>query len=118
MLIERFKEKQPDAYNFAQFQMAWQRKDENPEECADSLRKLNDRTIVKAETNEARRVLHAESERRLLAQFVAGLAGLPADQVRIQIPTNMELAIRIAITATQIEEAKGVERRFPDEHSG
>jgi hypothetical protein len=59
--------------------MARQRKDENPEEFADILRSLNERTIIKSETNEARRVLHAEAERRLLAQYVAGLGGLPGD---------------------------------------
>ena len=35
MLIERFREKRPDAYYFPQFQMARQRKDENREEFAD-----------------------------------------------------------------------------------
>ena len=58
---------------FAKFQKARQRKDENPEEFADRLRSLNERTIIKAETNEVRRVLHAEADSRLLAQYVAGL---------------------------------------------
>ena len=110
-LIERFKEKYPDAYYFAQFQMAGQRKDESPEEFADRLRNLNERTVVKAETNEARRVLHAEAERRLLAQFIAALSGLPGDQVRIQMPTSMEQAIRIAVTATQMAKAQGVREK-------
>ena len=107
-LIERFKEKHPDAYYFAQFQMARQKKGENPEEFADRLRGLNERTIIKAEMPEARHVLYAEAERKLLAQFIAGLSGLPGDQVRIQMPTSMEQAICIAVTATQMEEAKGV----------
>jgi hypothetical protein len=41
ILIERFKEKHPDAYYFAQFKIARQKKDENPEEFADRLRELN-----------------------------------------------------------------------------
>ena len=44
MLIERFMEKLPITYYFAQFQMARQRKVENPEEFADRLRNLNERT--------------------------------------------------------------------------
>jgi hypothetical protein len=59
--------------------MARQRKDESPEEFADRLRSLNERKIVKAKMNEVRRVLHAETESRLLAQYVAGLGGLPGD---------------------------------------
>ena len=73
--------------------------------------------MIKAETNEARRVLHSAAERRLLAQFVAGLAGL-LDQIRIQMLTNMEHAIRIAITATQMEEAKGVREKIPSRAFG
>jgi hypothetical protein len=118
ILIERFKEKHPDAYYFAQFQMARLRKGENLEEFADRLRSLNERTMIKAETSDAQRVLHAEAERRLLAQFVAGLEGLPGDQVRIQMPTNMEHDIRIAITATQMDELGVYEKRFPHVHSG
>ena len=68
--------------------MARQKKDESPEEFADRLRNLNERKMVKVETNEARRVLNAETERRLLAQYIAGLSGLPGSQVRIQMPTR------------------------------
>ena len=59
--------------------MARQTKDENPEEFAD---RLNERTIVIAKMNEVRRVLHAEAESRLLAQYVAGL-GLPGEECRL-----------------------------------
>ena len=118
LLTERFREKHPDAYYFAQFQMARQKKDEDPEAFADRLRRLNERTMVKVETAEERKVLHDEAERRLLAQFVAGLAGQPGDQVRIQMPTTMEHAIRIAITATQAEEAKGVRDKVPSRAFG
>ena len=71
--------------------------------------------MIKAETNEARGVLHAEAERRLLAQFVSGL---PGDQVRIQMPINMEHAMRISITATQMEEAKDVRKNTPSRAFG
>ena len=59
--------------------MARRRKDENPEEFADRLRSLNEKTIIKAKMNEVRLVLHAEAESRLLAQYAAGLGGLPGD---------------------------------------
>ena len=93
--------------------MARQRKGENPEEFADRLRSLNERTIIKAETREARRLLHAEAEHRLLAQYVAGLEGLPGDEVRIQMPTSMEQAICIAVTTTQMEDARDVREKVP-----
>ena len=118
MLIERFRKKYPDAYYFAQFQMARQRKDENPEEFADRLRNLNKITMIKAETSEPRRILHVGAERRLLTIFVAGLEGLPGDQVRIQMPTNMEHAICIAITAMQMEDARGVREKVPSRAFG
>ena len=59
--------------------MARQRRDENPEKFTDVLRSLNERTIVKAKMNEFRRVIYAEAESTLLAQYVAGLEGLPGD---------------------------------------
>ena len=40
---------------------------------------VNERTIIRAEMNEVRRVLYAEAEDRLLPQYVAGLEGLPGD---------------------------------------
>ena len=98
--------------------MAKQRKDEGPEEFADRLRKLNERTMIKAETVEARRALHAEAERRLLAQFVAGLSGMAGDQVRIQMPTSMDQAVCIAITVTQAEEVKGMRDKIPSRAFG
>ena len=74
--------------------------------------------MIKVGTNEARGVLHAEAERRLLAQFLAGLSGLPGDQVRIQMPTNMEHAICISITATKMAKAKGVHGNTPSRTFG
>ena len=95
--------------------MAKQRKDEGQEEFADRLRKLNEQTMIRAETVEARCALHTEAELRLLVQFVAGMAG---DQVRIKMPTSMEQAVRIVITVTQAEEAKGVRDKIPSRAFG
>ena len=59
--------------------MAGKRKDANPEEFADRSKSLSERTILKAETSEARQVLHAEAKNSLLAQHVAGLGRLPGN---------------------------------------
>jgi hypothetical protein len=56
-------------------------------------------------------VINREAERRLLAAFINGLIGLPARQVRLQMPDTVDKALNMAIVATHAEQEDRVLQR-------
>ena len=48
-------------------------------------------------------MINREADRRLLAAFINGLSGLPGKQVRMQMPDNVDKALKMVIVATNAE---------------
>jgi hypothetical protein len=72
----------------------------------DRLRILCQRTIQQGGTPEEQIVLNREANRRLLAAFINGLAGVPGRHVRTQMPDTLDKALNMAIIATQAEKSE------------
>jgi hypothetical protein len=101
--VQRFKDKQTDQYNYTRLQTASQEKNESPEIFLDRLRKLCQRTIQHTENPVEQAVLNRDAEKRLLAAFINGLRGGPGKPVRLQMPNTIDMALNMAITATNAE---------------
>jgi hypothetical protein len=72
---ERFRDVRTDQYHFMRLQMAWQTKHEGPQEFADRCRALAQKVMCKDSDPVAQRIHRENSDRMLLASFVAGLSG-------------------------------------------
>jgi hypothetical protein len=49
------------------------------------------------------RILNEEAERRLVAAYINGLAGLVGQQVRFRMPSTLEEAVDVAVTVSNAE---------------
>jgi hypothetical protein len=76
-LVNRFKDKHTDQYNYARLQNASQEKNESPEVFLDCIRKWCQRTIQGSDNPVEQAVINREADRRLLAAFIKELAGVP-----------------------------------------
>jgi hypothetical protein len=94
----RFRDVRTDQYHFNQLQMARQKKGETPQEFADRLRILAQRTVPQVDDPELQKLHYQQADRMLLASFTAGLSGTPGRQVRFTMPKNLEDALKVAIT--------------------
>jgi hypothetical protein len=101
--VGRFKDKHTDHYHYARVQNASQEKNESPEVFLDRLRKLCQRTIRSSDNPVEQAVINQEAERRLLAAFINGLIGEPGKHVRLQMPSNLDKALNMAMIATNAE---------------
>jgi len=109
--INRFQDKHTDQYHYARVQNASQEKNESPEVFLDRLRKLCQRTVRSSGNPIEQAVINQEADRRLLAAFINGLIGVAGKQVRMQMPSNIDKALNMAIIATNAErEEKSLSR--------
>ena len=99
----RFRDVRTDQFNFAQLQIARQKKDESPQEFADRCRCLAHKTVPQVDDPELQKFHYEHAETMLFASFTSGLTGTPGRQVRFSLPKNMEEALRIAVTVKQAE---------------
>ena len=95
-LIERFGDRKPAQYRYAQLQSAEQRVSESIREFADRCRTLARRTIPVTTDPVAAKVLGEEADRRMLAAFVNGLRGNVGRQVRYSAPLTFAKAVQQA----------------------
>ena len=102
-LLERFSDKLPDQYYYTSLQEAIQGKTEGAEEFGDRCRKMCQKTIRRVNDEETQRVINEEAERRLLAAYIHGLRGVVGQQVRYQMPDNMDRAVKLAVTIENVE---------------
>lgn len=102
-LVERFSDKLPDQYYYTSLQEAIQNKEEGAEEFGDRCRKMCQRTIRRVNDEETQRIINEEAERRLLAAYIHGLKGVVGQQVRYQMPTTMDQAVKVAVTVENVE---------------
>jgi hypothetical protein len=109
--VNRFRDKQPDQYNYTRLQNASQEKNESPEMFLDRLRKLCQRAVQCSNNPIEQAVINREAERRLLAAFINGLIGLPGRQVRLQMPDTVDKALNMAIVATNAEQEERTPQR-------
>jgi hypothetical protein len=100
---KRFRDVRSDQFHFTQIQNAKQNKHETPQEFADRIRALAQRTIPQVDDPEAKKLYQEQADRMALASFTAGFAGVPGRQVRYIMPTSLDEAIRVAITVSQAE---------------
>lgn len=103
LLKERFKPKHSDFYFQSQLQNAKQDRLETPEDFADRVRKLSRKTVRQVEHAGEQRIINEEAERRLLIVFINGLIGTAGNQVRFQMPDNMDKAVKVAMLAYRAE---------------
>jgi hypothetical protein len=73
---------------------------------ADYVRKL---CTVSDEATQ--RIINEEAERRLVAAYINGLAGLVGQQVRFRMPSSLEEAVQVAITVSNAERVKQVDTK-------
>ncbi|PNF42680.1 hypothetical protein B7P43_G14279 [Cryptotermes secundus] len=76
---------------------------EGAEEFGDRCRKMCQKTIRRVNDEETQRVINEEAERRLLAAYIHGLRGVVGQQVRYQMPNNMDQAVKLAVTIENVE---------------
>ena len=101
--LKRFRDVGSDQFHFTQLQNAKQNKHETPQEFADRIRALAQRTIPQVDDPEAKKLYQEQADRMALASFTAGLVGVPGRQVRYIMPESLDEAIRVAITVSQAE---------------
>ena len=104
--INRFQDKHTDQYHNARVQNASQERNESPEVFLDRLRKLCQRTVRSSGNPVEQAVINQEADRRVLAAFIIGLIGLAGKQVRMQMTSNIDKALNMAIIATNAKEKK------------
>ena len=75
-LTERFSEKLPAQYHYTKLRDATQAKGESVEEFADRCRRLCQKTIRNVGDEATQRIINEEAERRLVAAYINGLAGI------------------------------------------
>ena len=102
-LVARFTEKLPAQHHYTKLQDDTQEKGESVEEFADRCRRLCQKTIRRVEDEAIQRIINEEAERRLVAAYINGLAGLVGQQVRFRTPSTLEEAVEVAITVTRNE---------------
>jgi DNA-binding MurR/RpiR family transcriptional regulator len=102
-LVARFTEKMPAQYHYTRLQDATQDKGESVEEFADRCRRLCQRTVRRVDDEAMQRIIHEEAERRLVAAYINGLAGIIGQQVRFRMPSTLEEAVEVAVTVSNAE---------------
>jgi hypothetical protein len=110
-LTERFTEKMPDQYYYTQLQNATQDRGETAEMFADRCRKLGHQTIRRVDNEAAQAALNDDAERRLVAAYINGLRGVVGQQVKIRAPSNMDEAVRLAVTVENAQQQWPSDRR-------
>jgi hypothetical protein len=98
---ERFKDVRTDQYHFMRLQTARQAKHEGPQEFADRCRALARKVMCKESDTVAQRIHRENSERMLLASFVAGLSGEVGRQVKFQNPQDLRQALTTALAVRE-----------------
>ena len=99
-------------YHFMRLQTARQAKNEGPQEFADRCRALAQKVMCKDSDPVAQRIHRENAERRLLASFVAGLAGVAGRQVRYQNPQTLQHALSIALSVREEEKQERFSETF------
>jgi len=102
-LVANFTEKMPAHYHYTKLQDATQEKRESVEEFADRCRRLCQKTIRCVEDEAMQRIIKEEAQRRLVAAYINGLAGLVGQQVRFRMPFTLEEALEVAVTVSNTE---------------
>jgi hypothetical protein len=103
-LIERFTEKMPDQYYYTQLQDATKDRGETADMFADRCRKLCHKTIRRVDNEAAQAALNDDAERRLVAAYINGLRGIVGQQVKLRMQSNMDKAVRLAVTVENAEQ--------------
>jgi hypothetical protein len=52
------------------------------------------------------RIINEEAERRLVAAYINGLAGIVGQQVRFRMPHTLEEAVQVAVTVSNAERVR------------
>jgi len=99
----RFRDVRTDQFHITQLQTAKQGKDESPQEFADRCRSPAYKTVPKVEDEAKQKWHYEQAERMLLASFTSGLSGQAGRHARINLPGNVEEALKIAITVNLAE---------------
>ena len=87
---QRFRDTHTDQYHFMRLQTARQGRNESPQEFADRCRALSQKIACKVDDPVVQRIHNENADRMLLASFVAGLTGVPGNQVRYQNPLTLK----------------------------
>jgi hypothetical protein len=103
VIVNLFKDKHTDQYNYTRVQNASHEKNDSPEMFLDRLQKLCQRTVRSSNNAVVQAVINQEADRRILAAFINGLLGAPGKHVRMQMPDNIDKALNMAIVATNAE---------------
>ena len=96
-LIARFSE-MPAQYHYTRLQDATQERGQSVEEFADRCRKLCQKTVRHVEDAVTQRIIN-EAERRLVAAYINGLAGV----VGFRMPHTLDDAVQVAVTVSNAE---------------
>jgi hypothetical protein len=99
--LKRFRDVCSDQFHFTQLQNAKQNKHETPQEFADRIRALAQRTIPQVDDPEAKKLYQEQADRVALASIMAGLAGVLGRQFSYIMPESLDEAIRVAIKVSQ-----------------
>jgi hypothetical protein len=102
-LTERFSVKMPAQYHDTKLQDAVQEKGESVEDFADRCRRLCQKTIRHVEDKATQRIINEKAERRLVAAYINGLAGIVGHQVKFRMPHTVEEAVQVAVTVSNAE---------------
>jgi hypothetical protein len=109
-LTERFSEKIPAQYHYTKLQDTVEEKGESVEEFADRCQRLCQKTIRNVEDEVTQRIINEEAERRLVAAYINGLAGI-VGQVRFRMPHTLEEAVQVAVTMSNAERLRAPDTR-------
>jgi hypothetical protein len=107
-------EKMPDQYYYTRLQDATQDRGEITEMFADRCRKLCQETVKRVHNAATRTVLNEDAKRRLVATYINGLRGVVGQQIKIRVPSNMDEAVRLAVTVEHAEQRWPSDREDAD----
>jgi hypothetical protein len=94
----RFRDVHSDQYHFMKLQTARQGRSESPQEFAVLCRGIAQKIMVKADDPVEQLVYRENSDRMLLASFVARLTGVIGKQVRYSAPRSLQQALSLALS--------------------
>jgi hypothetical protein len=105
-LTERFSEKMPAQHHYTKLQDATQEKGESVEEFAERCWRLCQKTVRHVEDEATQGIINEEAERRLVAAYINGLAGIVGQQVRLRMSHTREEDVQVAVTVSNAERVR------------
>jgi len=95
-----------------QLQTARKKQNESPQQFADRCLALSQKIMCKTSDPVAQHIHRENTERMLLASFVAGLPGPPGKQVRYASPRDIGQALSIALAVQEAEKRERFKESF------